>query len=88
MSEYKTIVAEAGIGDNLWLLMTLDPAQQYNFEIVGSNINRAHQLFELVPSMVADIAYRKSTRRHEVTHPINLHLETGNRLETFDEVCN
>jgi hypothetical protein len=54
----RTILTCAGIGDGIWLIQKLvNSGEQFNFRLAGDEPRRGHQIFELLPSLCASVAY-------------------------------
>ncbi len=84
--EIETLVVPAGIGDNLWVLQTLDPDKKYNFEICAGKPERGKQIFDLVPSMVNSVKYNHTKKYpRDCTYQLNEHLESGKHISEFRE---
>jgi hypothetical protein len=84
--EIETLVVPAGIGDNLWVLQTLDPDKKYNFEICAGKPERGRQIFDLVPSMVNSVKYNHTKKYpRDCTYQLNEHLESGKHISEFRE---
>jgi ADP-heptose:LPS heptosyltransferase len=85
-NKIETLVVPSGIGDNLWVLQTLDPSKKYNFEICAGQPERGKQIFDLVPSMVNSVVYSKTKKYpKDCTYQLNEHLESGKHISEFRE---
>lgn len=86
----KTLIVPPGIGDNLWVLMTLDQTKgPYKVKICKSNIDRGGQLYDLMPKALIE-SWEYSDKRYpkDCNYRINHHLESGKRIEAFSGIVN